>query len=371
MKIRLFSDNNRACRQVLECGSPLPLIAASGLPHPPQSARGLFPLPSSCGADSAAPKVPAIPAWANGPGQDVLRRRGLKARPMRPRRAPDESGLEPFGSLAPATWAAGPGWYEHWPLALKRTLGLVGKRKRGLAHFKTLARASQAAFTRLDLLATLLVLALCAAVMLPALASNRPRSHRVLCASNLRQIGNAFNLWGSDHGDRIPYTVALNEGGTALHPLGVNPWLHFSWISNELSTPAILLCPSDTGRPARDFSADPNGGYLHPNFANAATSYALSHGEYGSGLTMVSFDRNLGYDAIGNCPFFSRVWFLGVNWTLPPSPNLRWDDKLHVASGNILRLGGHVDQVSNAGLPSAFTFPTDDNNGTKHFIKPR
>jgi len=280
MKIHSFSSNSRVCRQVLDCGSLPPLFAVSGLPHPPQSARGQ-------------------------------------------------------------------------------------------AHSKTLARDPQAAFTRLELVAVLLVLSLGAAVILPALASNRPRSQRVLCANNLRQIGQAFHLWGSDHGDRLPYAVALSDGGTALHPLAVNPWLHFSWMSNELNSPAILLCPSDTGRPARDFSADPDGGYLHPNFANAATSYALTHGDEGSGRTMISFDRNLGNDGTASCPYFARAWYLESRFTGPPSPALRWDNRLHVASGNILRLGGHVDQVSNAGLPSAFTFPADDNRGHKHFITPR
>lgn len=236
-------------------------------------------------------------------------------------------------------------------------------------------RISQHAFTRLDLVAVLLALTLCAAVVLPALASNRPRSQRVMCANNLRQIGSAFQLWGNDHNDRLPFAVALSDGGTQLHPLGVNPWVHFSWMSNELNSAAILLCPSDTGRPAHDFSADPNGGYLHPNYANAATSYALAHGGTGTradwfGTTIISFDRNLGHDGSAACPYFPRAWYLGGLFG-PPSPALRWDDRLHVSSGNVLRLGGDVDQVSNAGLPSAFTPSADDNNGNKHFITPR
>ena len=247
----------------------------------------------------------------------------------------------------------------------------MGNGKRGLPNSKTLARDSQAAFTRIELVAVLLALSLCAVVMLPALASSRPRSQRVLCANNLRQIGQAFHIWGSDHGDRLPYAVDVIEGGTQRHPLAVNPWLHFSWISNELSTPAILLCPSDTGRPARDFSGDPNGGYLHPSFANAATSYTLTHGEDGSGRSMISFDRNLGNDGTSACPLFAQAWRVGVSFLAPPSANLRWDDRLHGSSGNILRLSGDVDQVSNAGLPGAFMFPGDDNNGTKHFILPR
>ena len=207
--------------------------------------------------------------------------------------------------------------------------------------------------------------------MLPALASSRPRSQRVLCANNLRQIGAGFHLWANDHADKLPFEVSLAEGGTALHGLSANPWLQFSWISNELNSAAILLCPSDSGRPARDFSADPNGGYIHPNFANAATSYAVAHGDDPSGLTIISFDRNLGRDGrTTGCTYFAGTWYVLVLFG-PPSPALRWDERLHVSSGNVLRLGGNVDQVSNAGLPGAFTFPADDNRGNKHFITPR
>ena len=317
MKTRINTMSSGPCRQVLDCGSLLPLFAVSDLPQPPQSARGRLPLPTTPGADSVNPNgIPSSSPGLRGtsyPGKTRANPPTLKGLPQGSEPlvgwgcapAATLSGLRTTGgdstqgSLADSATA---GLDDGIPLGLaERPPGLVGNGKRGLAHSKTLARDSQAAFTRIELVAVLLVLSLGAAVILPALASNRPRSQRVLCASNLRQIGQAFNLWGNDHGDRLPYNVALTDGGTLRHPLAVNPWLHFSWMSNELSSPAILLCPSDTGRPARDFSADPNGGYLHPNFANAATSYALSHGEDGAGRTIISFDRNMGNEGTLGC----------------------------------------------------------------------
>ena len=357
MKTRTNTMSSGPCRQVLDCGSPpLPL---------PTSLGGLSANPNGIETSSPGLRACELP-WVRTP--ERFNPNGVVA--FRPAHGHNPVGVGhrmagfPRVARASQPWALGQN-----PFGIHRiTPGLVGNGKRGLARGSRAGQ--QAAFTRLDLVAVLLVLSLCAAVMLPALASNRPRSQRVLCASNLRQIGQAFNLWGSDHGDRLPYNVALTDGGTLRHPLAVNPWLHFSWMSNELSSPAILLCPSDTGRPARDFSADPNGGYLHPNFANAATSYALTHGEDGAGRTIISFDRNLGYDGPNACSVFAQAWLLNV-FSSPPSPTLRWDDRLHVASGNILRLEGHVDQVSNAGLFGAFRIPADDNNGLKHFIKPR
>jgi competence protein ComGC len=129
------------------------------------------------------------------------------------------------------------------------------------------------AFTRAELLVILAVLSLLALIVLPALANTRPRSARVICANNLRQIGVGMQLWGNDHDDQPPWEVRLEQGGTYQHPLAPNTWLHFAWLSNELASPKLLLCPADSGKAAYDFTGDPLGGYLHPNFANRATSY--------------------------------------------------------------------------------------------------
>ena len=212
-------------------------------------------------------------------------------------------------------------------------------------------RASQAAFTRLDLIAVLLVLSLCAAVVLPALASSRPRSLRVMCANNLRQIGNAFHLWGNDHGDVPPYAVSVADGGTRLHPLAVNPWLHFSWVSNELASPRVLLCPSDSGRSAEAWSGSPTEGYLHPTFANNATSYFLSHGGGGKVVWPFTFllgDRNVGgWSNSRGSVFFNSALdsnLTGAAW---------WTNGLHGQMGNVFRYDGAVLQLSDSELRKA------------------
>jgi len=247
------------------------------------------------------------------------------------------------------------------------TGSFLWKRKK----YPSAASQYERAFTRAELLVILAVLALLALVVLPALANNRPRSARVICANNLRQISMGFQLWGNDRGDQPPWEVPVAQGGTMIHPLAPNTWLHFAWVSNELSTPKILLCPSDSGQPARDFTGSPDGGYLHPNFANRATSYLLSHGN----TTRVSpadiflADRNMGFDSSGGCARFSTVRIVNSR---PPSPNYGWDTNLHRSSGNIIRLDGRVDQVSNTALREAALaqLPTDGASSF-HMVAPR
>jgi len=224
-------------------------------------------------------------------------------------------------------------------------------------------------FTRAELFAVMAGLLLLTAIVLPALASPRVRSQRVSCANNLRQIGAANQLWGNDHGDLPPYAVAVADGGTRAHALAVNTWLHFSWISNELASPMVLLCPSDTGRPARDFTGDPSGGYVHPNFANRATSYFISHIATGSSARYLTGDRNLNYDALtSGCNFFVGPVFAS-NRGSPVSP--RWSAGLHNQAGNVLAWDGRVDQLSNPQLQQNLQGLYLEDASSFHFITPR
>src|SRR5579864_6560209 len=77
------------------------------------------------------------------------------------------------------------------------------------------SRRTARAFTLVELLAALAVVALCAAAFLPALARTKAPSQRIYCANNLRGIGEAFLIWGQDHGDAFPMRVPIASGGSS------------------------------------------------------------------------------------------------------------------------------------------------------------
>jgi prepilin-type processing-associated H-X9-DG protein len=86
------------------------------------------------------------------------------------------------------------------------------------------------------------------------------RSSRLGCVNNLKQIGLAFRTWAIDNNGPFPFNVSTNTGGTmefcAVGSDGFdnNAALHFQVMSNELSTPRILVCPKDESRkPASEF----------------------------------------------------------------------------------------------------------------------
>jgi hypothetical protein len=90
------------------------------------------------------------------------------------------------------------------------------------------------------------------AMFLPALSGAKKKAQRINCVNNLKQVGLAFKVWELDHGDQFPFNVSTNGGGTAelaqadREGYDRNAALHFQVMSNELSTPVILVCPEDS-----------------------------------------------------------------------------------------------------------------------------
>jgi hypothetical protein len=74
----------------------------------------------------------------------------------------------------------------------------------------------------------------------------RQRSSRIGCVANLKEIGFGFRLFEVDHSDLLPQEVGQTNGGTLEIAASASSLAHFLSISNELSSPKILVCPADT-----------------------------------------------------------------------------------------------------------------------------
>ena len=241
------------------------------------------------------------------------------------------------------------------------------ERVRAAGNHLTLSRA----FTRLELMSLLAVVALLVVIAMPLLANTRERTDRIVCVNNLRQVGRAFHAWAADHADLNPWWVRYNFsnlGGTQGHPLDQNLWLHFSWLSNGMSTPKILACPSDSSAaPATDFSATASG-LLHLSRRNRAISYLIGlDSGYNQPDSILSADRNVrATSTAAACS--SGIRHVAAIVSRPLDPNVGWTNALHGTTGNILASGGNVVQSSSEELRElrrTFTF-----GGAWHFLYP-
>jgi type II secretory pathway pseudopilin PulG len=139
------------------------------------------------------------------------------------------------------------------------------------------------AFTLVDLVITLVVVAFLLAMLLPALSRRKATSQLIRCTSNLKQIGMSFTTSALDQRKSYPATAPTNETRSDL-ALGHHLVCSFQELSNELVSPLLLACPADTRKPAIDFG---------PSFANTNISYFLSlNAEDGSPEWLLSGDRN-------------------------------------------------------------------------------
>ena len=77
------------------------------------------------------------------------------------------------------------------------------------------SRDSRRAFTIVELLVTLTIIALLTSIMMPGLRAARESANRMVCTSNLRQIGLALYGYSALYGDHLPSTIFDDDGSSA------------------------------------------------------------------------------------------------------------------------------------------------------------
>jgi prepilin-type processing-associated H-X9-DG protein len=191
------------------------------------------------------------------------------------------------------------------------------------------------AFALKDLVVTIVVLFLFILFLLPWAASERAKAKGICCNCNLKQIGLSFRQWGLDHNDKYPQQVATTNGGVMEFTGSNSVYLTFLLMSNELSTPKILVCPSDNRTAATDFA------FLR---SNTNVSYFVSlDAEETEPQMLLSGDRNI----TNGTQLVNGLLLLATNSAVG------WTHELHNGFGNVALADGSVQGFSTPHLQEA------------------
>ena len=212
---------------------------------------------------------------------------------------------------------------------------------------RLLRKLGKKAFTLIELLVVIAVIAVLAGILLPVFTKTKHTKgpHRLRCASRLKQIGLSFRMWADDNGNRYPQIVPTAEGGASNYiTVGsrYDPskmfWI-FAVMSNELSNPKIVTCPSDSLRQeARNFFE------VVDSLGNEAISYFVNvDADDTQPNCIMAGDRNL-----TNSPTLRYEREVLFRWQLMDRmyANLGYSASMHQGSGNILLGDGSVQSMS-------------------------
>jgi prepilin-type processing-associated H-X9-DG protein len=199
-----------------------------------------------------------------------------------------------------------------------------------VSHQKT------AALTLVEVLVVIAVLAVLVALLMPALSAAKRKAQKITCNGELKCIGLSFRIWEGDHTNLYPMSISTNFGGTLEYVGSGDVFRHFQVMSNELSTPKIVVCPADVRRPAKDFGS---------TFGNTNISYFVGVDTDDSRPQMVlSGDRNI----IGGTKLGKGILELTTNQLVG------WSPEMHNGAGNIGMADGSVQTVNAIGLAELF-----------------
>lgn len=162
-------------------------------------------------------------------------------------------------------------------LTIRRAWGIMGL----VVVCMMRAAGGSRGFTLIELLVVIAIIAILAALLLPAVVGSKQRADEMRCLANLRQLANAFTIYGDDNNDCIPRPLWRPEYLFSWE--GMQWWrgridLEKGQIWRYVKSRGIYLCPSDRNQPVQDVACHYSRGTEMYEYAmhNYPLSYSMN-----------------------------------------------------------------------------------------------
>ncbi len=244
-------------------------------------------------------------------------------------------------------------------------------------------KSSSRAFTLIELLVVIAIISILAAIIFPVFAQAREKARQIVCISNLRQLGLAFQQYTEDKDENLPGAAAGGDTGTGV----TGGWMYYNYYpADDSFTPVhpgafdvtkgslytyvgskdIYVCPDDgDGKKTGDSyaynscltSPSPgipvNGGQLWPG-------KAMGKFQNPSGTLLLAEEGSYGQPSVStNDALF--------NMTSSPGYDYSHYSVRHSGGSNALLLDSHVkwssfNSLVSQNLPTSGTTPASCTN---------